>query len=79
MKKISNWSLVGYGVGIFIVIFTAARYLLLYPDFSQMLLFVFAGAVICALSWIYNKMLGLVNTLDAIEEYLADNLRKVKV
>ncbi|MFH1308002.1 MAG: hypothetical protein ABIH72_04075 [archaeon] len=79
MKKVSNWSLVGYAVGIFVIIFTAARYLFLYPDFSQMILFIFSGAAICAFSWVYNRILGINNTLNAVEEYLADNLRKVKV
>lgn len=59
-------------VGVVLAIFMDVRYLWIYYDFSEALLWTSIGLLIIGISWLYGKTLDLRNTLDSIEEYLAD-------
>lgn len=76
MKKISNWSLLGYVIGIAFAILSAIRYFLLFPDLDKALVYVGIGFIICALAWTYNKLMEHSNELSAVGEYLADRRSK---
>ena len=71
-KKISNWSLLGYIIGIAFALFSSIRYFLLFPDTDRALVYVGIGIIVCGLSWVYNKLLEHENTIEAMSEYLAD-------
>ena len=73
MKQISKFTLAGYVTGAIIIILASIRYFLIYPDTSQGLIYIFAGSVILALSWVYNQILSINNTIQSLEEYLADD------
>lgn len=68
----SNWSLAGYFVGLAIIIISAIRYFIIYPDTSQGIIYIYAGVSIMAFAYLYNENLKLNNTLNGIEEYMAD-------
>ena len=72
MKKISNWSFLGYVLGIAFALLSSIRYFLLYPDLDRALVYVGIGLMVCGLSWLYNKQLAQGNTINAMSEYLAD-------
>ena len=72
MKKISNWSLLGYIIGIAFALLSSIRYFLLYPDLDKALVYVGIGMIVCGLAWFYNKLLEHSNTIEAMSEYLAD-------
>ena len=72
VKKISNWSILGYVIGIAFALLSSIRYFLLYPDLDRALVYVGIGVIICGLSWIYNKLLEHENTIEAMSEYLVD-------
>lgn len=72
MKKQSNWSLVGYVIGFVIALLSAVRWFVVYPDYSQAFSFIFSGLVIMALSWIYNELQKLKNTVQAVEDWMAE-------
>ncbi len=72
MKKISNWSILGYVIGIAFALLSSIRYFLLYPDLDRALVYVGIGFIVCGLAWIYNKLLEHGNTIEAMSEYLAD-------
>jgi len=72
VKKISNWSILGYIIGIAFALLSSIRYFLLYPDLDKALVYVGIGGIICGLSWTYNKLVEHENTIEAMSEYLAD-------
>ena len=72
MKRISNWSLVGYFIGILFSLFSSIRYFLLFPDTDRAIVYVLIGGIICGLSWLYERQLEQGNSLSSIENYLAD-------
>jgi hypothetical protein len=72
MKKISNWSLVGYLIGGAFSIFSAIRYFVLYPDTDKAIVYILIGFIICSLAWEYNKQIQLDNSLSYVEDYLAE-------
>jgi len=72
MKKISNWSKVGYLAGIGFSLFSAIRYFLLFPDTDKALVYIIIGGLICSVAWLYNKRLDLDNRLSGVEDYLAE-------
>ena len=49
------------------------RYFVLYPDLDRALVYGLLGVVIIAISYFYNLIVNLTNTLYDIEVYLADN------
>jgi len=73
IKKISNWSILGYIIGIVFTLFSGIRYFLLYPDLDRALVYSGIGLIVCGLSWLYNRQLQHSNSIEAISEYLADN------
>ena len=72
VKKISNWSNLGYIIGIAFALLSSIRYFLLFPDLDKALVYVGIGVIVCGLSFIYNKLLEHSNTIEAMSEYLAD-------
>ena len=73
MKRISNFSLVGYIIGIAFALLSSIRYFLLFPDLDRALVYVGIGIIICALSWTYNRLQEHSNELTAMGDYLADH------
>ena len=49
------------------------RYFVLYPDLDRALVYGLLGVVIIVISYFYNLIVNLTNTLYDIEVYLADN------
>jgi len=78
MKRISNWTKLGYICGSIFSILSAIRYFMLYPDMDRAIVYVLIGGIICALSWIYDKLIEHSNTINAMEIYLADKSNEVK-
>ena len=76
MKKISNWSLLGYIIGIVFALFSSIRYFLLYPDLDRALVYVGIGIIVCGLAWLYNKQLQQSISIEAINDYLAEGGKK---
>ena len=72
MKKLSNFTWVGYIIGIAFALFSAVRYFWIWPDTDKALVYVGLGIIVCAIAWIYNRLLSHSNTIEAMEEYLAD-------
>lgn len=72
MKRISNWSLVGYIMGIVFSAGSFIRYYILYSDLDKSIAYILLGLIICGLSWLYNQNLQVKNKLLAIEDYLTD-------
>ena len=76
MKKISNWSILGYIIGIVFALFSSIRYFLLYPDLDRALVYVGIGIIVCGLAWLYNKQLQQSISIEAINDYLAEGGKK---
>jgi len=76
MKRISNWSILGYIIGVAFAILSSVRYFLLFPDLDRALVYVGIGLIICALSYVYNKLLEHSIEIEAIGEYLEDKGKK---
>jgi len=76
MKKISNFTLVGYIIGITFALFSAVRYFIIWPDTDKALVYVGLGIMVCALAWVYNKLLEHSNEIEAMSEYLVDRGKK---
>ena len=76
MKRISNWSWLGYIIGIAFALFSGVRYFWLLPDTDKALVYVGLGVIVCSIAWIYNKLLEHSNELEAMSEYLADRRNK---
>ena len=73
MKNISNFSILGMAIGIIFAIGSFIRYYIIYQDLSEIVIGVSIGLLIFAVSFIYNTQKSQEHTLDALEEYLADN------
>lgn len=72
MKRISNWSWLGYIIGLVFSLGSFIRYYIIFPDVDKALVYVGIGFIVCGLAWVYNKLQEQGNTLTALEEYLAD-------
>lgn len=72
MKKISNWSILGYVIGIAFSIFSAIRYFLIYPDTDRALVYVGIGMIVCGLAFLYNRSVEYGNSIRGMEGYLSD-------
>ena len=71
--KISKLSLTGMIFGGIFAISSWLRYFVLYPDLDRALVYGLLGVVIIAISYFYNLIINLTNTLYDVEVYLADN------
>ena len=76
MKKISNWSILGYIFGAALSIGSFIRYYIIFPDLDRALIDVIIGMIICGLAWLYNKHLEQQHEIEAIEDYLDDHRPK---
>jgi len=74
----SNFSKAGIVFGFLFSLLSAIRYFAMYPDLDKALVYVLIGAVIIAISYLYNEILEIRNTLIALENYLADKEEEVK-
>lgn len=78
MKSISNWSLLGYLAGATYFLVTVFQYWIRYPDTSQFLMNSAIAVLIASVAWLYNRQMQHGFTIDAMEEYLADNPNKLQ-
>lgn len=81
MKSISNWSIIGFIVGLGIIISGWYRYFIQYYDPSSALIFIYAGVSIIAFSWLYSQSRKLFNNQEELkakqfefEGWVRDNL-----
>lgn len=72
MKKISNWSLLGFIGAILFIIISIYRYWFLYNDIDKFIAYTTIGILIFAVSWLYNKQLQHSISIEVINDYLAD-------
>lgn len=70
--KLIRISRVGISFGIFLFAITELRYFVLAPDIGKALFFGLIAIMISVLSFRWNKIVRLANTLDDVETYLAD-------
>ena len=68
--KSNNWSKLAYIIGTIWSIGFAVRYLFIWQDYSEAIVFVGLGLTLIALSWLYDRHVKLKNQLDYIEEQL---------
>mgnify|MGYP006865044114 CR=1 FL=1 len=66
----------GYAIGFSFSLLSAIRYFVEYPDLDRAIVYVMMGFIIMGLAWLYNRQLDHSNTLNAIEEHLADKTEK---
>ena len=75
-KRFSNWSLMGFVVGIFFIATATARYWFAMggaiQDIDKFVAYTLIGILIFAVSWLYNKQMMQGHTLDALEDFIAD-------
>jgi hypothetical protein len=72
MKKISNWSILGYILGGLFSLFSATRYFLIFYDLDRAIVYTLIGFIICGLAFLYNKSVEQDNSIKAMEAYLSD-------
>lgn len=70
--KLIRISRVGISFGIFLFAITELRYFVLAPDIDKALFFGLIAIMISVLSFMWNEIVRLANTLDDVETYLAD-------
>lgn len=70
--KISNWSILGYVLGISFSFFSAIRYFLLFPDTDRAFVYIGIGIIVCGLAFLYNRTVEQGNSIKAMEAYLSD-------
>ena len=63
----------GFIAGFLIALLGAIRYFVVYTDYSQAIIYIYAGVSIMGFAWVYNKIMQLNNTVTAMGDYLADN------
>ena len=68
----SNWAGAGIGFGFLFAIFSAIRYLLLFPDTDKAIVYAIIGILIMCVSWNYNVNIAQDNSIRAIEDYISD-------
>ena len=68
--KSNNWSKLAYIIGIIWSIGFAVRYLFIWQDYSEAIVFVGLGLILISVSWLYDRHVKLKNQLDYIEEQL---------
>ena len=76
MKIESNWSKAGIFCGIVWCLGFAIRYLFIWQDYSQAILFIGLGICVICISWLYDFNLNLRNVVDTIEEHMEDYLKR---
>lgn len=67
MEK-SNWTKLGYYVGAFWSLGFAGRYLFIWQDYSQAVIYVGYGLGIMAFSWVYQKILEIIKKLEGLQD-----------
>ena len=75
MLKISKMSIGGYGIGMLFIIMSMQRYWVRYPDIDRLIAYVTIGSLVIGMSWCYDNLLKIHNTLNHIEEHLADRFK----
>ena len=72
----SNWTNIGYLIGSVWSLGFVIRYVFLWQDYSQAMLFVGGGLILIGFSWVFDQILKLKNKLTAVEDYLADKIEE---
>jgi len=70
MKKISNFTIFGAGLGIAFAVFTAVLFFTNHLYLWEALNDIIIGIIIFVISWFYNRILGIERNLQAVEDYL---------
>jgi len=73
MNKPNNLSLVGFFAGLVFAVGSFLRYYILIHDLDKVMAYVAIGTLICAVSWLYNKVREHQNELDAIGDKVQDH------
>lgn len=71
--KINKLSVAGGIVGTILMLSSWIRYFILYPDLDKALIYGCVGALIMFVSYLWDKIVQINNTLYSVEEWLADN------
>ena len=72
MKSMSNFSIAGMIFGALFSIFSVIRYDIIWPDPDRAIIYAIIGAIIVAVSWMYNVQIQTGNDITAIEDYISD-------
>jgi len=79
MKKLSNWTIVGYSIGVILLLASIVRYFIIWLDYSQAITFVAISILILAISWLFQRtkkqefeITKTNNKLDYIEDKLEE-------
>lgn len=72
MNKLSNWTILGYTVGVIWSVGFFIRYFIIWEDISQGILFVSLGLGIMGLAWLYNQVSAQAKLLEDLEVYMID-------
>ena len=72
MEK-SNWSRLGYIVGLIWTLGFAVRYIFIWTDYSQAIIFCGLGLSFIAFSWVYDEILRINIRLSSLEDYISEN------
>ena len=80
MIKQSKFAIAGCIFGALFGVFSSFRYWVMFSDPDKAIVYTLIGIVIIGISFLYDRVLKLSNTLDNLEEYIVDkedkNVRK---
>ena len=74
--KINKLSLVGGIGGIVLMLTSWVRYFVLFPDLDKALAYGIIGALVISVSFLYDRVRDLDNTLFSVEEWIQDNVAR---
>jgi len=76
-QKTSNWTIVSYTIGFFVIVFFDVRYLWIFDDMSAAMWWTYVGLSICGFGWLYNKFLEIDKRLNKLSEILDEKLTRI--
>jgi len=74
--RINKLSALGGIAGSVLMISSWIRYYIMMPDLDRAIIYVCVGSLIIAVSYLYDKIIQLNNTLYSVEEYIQDRWNK---
>ena len=72
MMKHSNWSLAGYVMGLIWSLGFAIRYIFIWEDYSQAIIYISIGIFVICFSWLYDQKLKNDKDVKRIQDFLDD-------
>lgn len=69
--KINKLSALGGIAGSILMLSSWIRYFIMYPDLDRAIIYGCVGALIISVSYLWDKVVQINNTLYSVEEYLA--------